>query len=576
MFSIQSHCPDCFNTPAPQPLCRHCGFDLSQYADAIHYLPFFTQISEGIYAGRVLGEGGFGIVYCGWNDVLRDRIAVKEFFPFQTQLATRNRNSSAISPKQDKLQDFNHWRDRFNREARLLWQFRDVPSIINSQQLIYANGTSYLVMERLFGSNLEDHLGIHSRYTKRTLQPLSAVRLYQQILDILQLLHGHHDNPVYHRDISLRNIILVAGQIEQVKLLDFGLARSGEKTTQTPTAIAGTDGFASPEQMRGGHISACSDLYSLAAVIYTTLSGRCLRQPLSHSNDASITELDLPYGLSQALGRSLLLTPQQRPQSVAEVRGLLSMQAPGGQTLVPGQQHDCGQHTQPELDAQNPPHKNTAKKYWLALSLGVLTLAVLGVGYYVQKPAGRAPVAERISHNGTKTPEAADRTEPNDRLCLKLHYFNIQQAKTISSKLIALGAMTEVQRETQTLVEHLVYLPKFASWQEARKKAIALKKQGFDDIFIVERGFMKNGLLVGLFDDKNEANSLIKRLRELGENPKLEHTERENTRYRINVVISANKKNIMQEIENMRGDLYIEDEHLFNSEMRDCPTTSSR
>ena len=73
--------------PQPGP-CPHCGFDREDYHPAVHHLPPGTILAGKYLLGRVLGEGGFGITYVGWDLNLQVKVAVKEYYP--NGFVTRN------------------------------------------------------------------------------------------------------------------------------------------------------------------------------------------------------------------------------------------------------------------------------------------------------------------------------------------------------------------------------------------------------------------------------------------------------------------------------------------------------
>jgi len=231
-FDQQSHCPNCFAQTHPAPQCSQCGFNWDTYVDNNKYLEPFTRLGESVTLGSVLGEGGFGIVYSGYLD-RRGLVAVKEFFPEAVQLAHRSRDGRHVSPITDKQENFNFWRDRFYQESDLLWNFRDIPSIVKpAREPVEANGTYYLVMERLQGCDLFAFLEPAAQGFQRLLTHTEAMTLYHAVLDALQCLHQHQP-PVYHRDITLKNIFLVDRELDKIKLLDFGLAHSGEHVKPT-------------------------------------------------------------------------------------------------------------------------------------------------------------------------------------------------------------------------------------------------------------------------------------------------------------------------------------------------------
>jgi hypothetical protein len=163
--------------------------------------------------------------------------------------------------------------DRLRREAAALglaWH----PNVVEVHDEGHLpDGTSYLVMERLFGESLEERLRARGQLSIEELLPIAL-----QVCDALGAVHAAG---VVHRDLKPSNIFLAElepeGETpgERVKLLDFGIARVEWAETRLTNmgAPVGTPGYMSPEQEQGLEIDARSDLYSLGGVLHHCLSG---------------------------------------------------------------------------------------------------------------------------------------------------------------------------------------------------------------------------------------------------------------------------------------------------------------
>jgi Protein kinase domain len=160
--------------------------------------------------------------------------------------------------------------DRLRREAEALgltWH-PNVVEVFEHDHL--ADGTAYLVMEQLDGESLATRLRREGRLT-----PAATLPVATQVSDALGAVHAAG---VIHRDVKPSNIFIVqadAGQSEQVKLIDFGIARVEWAETRLTNmgSPLGTPGYMSPEQEHGEEIDARSDLFALGAVIYECLVG---------------------------------------------------------------------------------------------------------------------------------------------------------------------------------------------------------------------------------------------------------------------------------------------------------------
>jgi TOMM system kinase/cyclase fusion protein len=192
----------------------------------------------------LLGKGGFGAVYCGYDSALQREVAIK--VPYLQNLSA------------DTEQEF-------LQEARQLAQLKH-PGIVTVFDVGVDQGTGYIVTDYLKGQNLAQWLKHHAPGWQET------VRIVAAIGDALD--HAHAQRMV-HRDIKPANIILVDG--ERPVVVDFGLAIS-DKQLEAPRrgTVSGTPAFLSPEQTRGeGHrIDGRTDIYSLGVLLYCMLTSR--------------------------------------------------------------------------------------------------------------------------------------------------------------------------------------------------------------------------------------------------------------------------------------------------------------
>ncbi|WKB53486.1 serine/threonine protein kinase [Eleftheria terrae] len=281
---------------------------------------------------RVLGEGGFGIVYLATDHDLQRHVAVKEYLP--AALASRGARSQVTLRASSHAETFALGLRSFVNEARLLARF-DHPSLVRVYRFWEANGTAYMVMPYYEGPTLaEARMSMKAPPDEAWLR-----RLLHSLMGALEVLH---DGSCYHRDIAPDNILLLPDG--RPVLLDFGAARRviGDKT-QTLTAIL-KPAFAPIEQYaEAGHLQQgpWTDLYALAAVIYYCISGRSPLPSTVRAVDDQLKPLaevvqglklnfpELHYSPSflSAIDWALAVRPQDRPQNVEQFRQALNKPA---------------------------------------------------------------------------------------------------------------------------------------------------------------------------------------------------------------------------------------------------------
>ncbi|WP_244433920.1 protein kinase, partial [Azospirillum sp. B506] len=193
-------CPSCYAPHGGAGACGSCGFPAkSDNRPGVHLVPG-TMLHGRYRAGRVLGQGGFGATYLGWDDRLRVKVAIKEYYP--ANLIARIPNSPAVSPFSDEhAETFAAGLERFLEEARTLARLRDVREIVGVQDFFEENGTAYLVMELLEGRTMK-------KYLTDCGGRIDVKRTLSVVMPIAKALQAIHDQGLIHRDISPDNIFL--------------------------------------------------------------------------------------------------------------------------------------------------------------------------------------------------------------------------------------------------------------------------------------------------------------------------------------------------------------------------------
>jgi serine/threonine protein kinase len=284
-------------------------------------LPAGIRLAE-LEIREVLGAGGFGIVYRAWDDALQRDVALKEYMP--VSLAGRSSGERVTLRSRMNEEDFALGLQSFVNEARLLARF-DQPALVKVLRFWEANGTAYMAMPIYKGRTLRQ---LRKEATPGTFDDAWTRALIEPLLGALEAMHGAE---VYHRDIAPDNILWCDDG--RPVLLDFGAARHVlSDRTQNVTAIlkpqfAPIEQYAETQSMRQGP---WTDLYALAGTCYFLLTGRApLPATARVMGDELVPLVRLaPPGCSprllQILDWAMAVRPQDRPQSVAQMRDALA------------------------------------------------------------------------------------------------------------------------------------------------------------------------------------------------------------------------------------------------------------
>ncbi len=221
--------------------------------------------------GQLIGQGGFGNTYRAYDLKRNEIVAIKEFYPISFAQRSENGFTVAVT-SQENTAAFNSGIEKFYNEARLVSRFNGNPNIVSVYEFFYENNTAYFSMEFLNGISLKSYIDM-----KGTLSPEQALYILTEVSNALMIAHSAD---VLHRDISPDNIMLCEGG--GLKLIDFGAARQVAANNPRGLSVILKEGFAPLEQyQKKGNQGPWTDIYSLGATIYYSLTGECMEDPMS-------------------------------------------------------------------------------------------------------------------------------------------------------------------------------------------------------------------------------------------------------------------------------------------------------
>jgi eukaryotic-like serine/threonine-protein kinase len=298
------------------------------------------QIVENRYRiDALLGQGGMGAVYRAVDLRINVPVAIKE-----------NREAGPDAQKQ------------FAREAGLLAGLRHPHLPRVTDHFFLPDQGQYLVMDYIEGEDLGQVMA-----RRGPIPEAQALAWIGQVLDALEYLHSRS---VIHRDVKPANIKLcpapAAGGVDQVYLVDFGLAKVYDPLSSTTVGARGvTPGYAPPEQYGVGRTDTRSDLYSVGATLYALLTGQAPPDALEHmTGRATFTP---PRQLAPALSpdveavvlRAMQTRPDDRFQAAAEMWAAL---APARPAAAPTRATTGGRPYSGPAGATPPPEVTTGER----------------------------------------------------------------------------------------------------------------------------------------------------------------------------------------------------------------------
>lgn len=308
-------CPNCFSSRTmKQGSCTVCGYTVSTQGDN-RALPAGIMLHQRYVLGRVLGIGGFGITYVAYDQISRQRRAVKEYFPAEWAMRVQEGNQ-IIPNSQSQKEVYQRGKDVFINEAKILSKLLNLPSVVDVLDFFQENGTAYMVMELLEGSTLNGYM------RRRKMQKMPWRAANRIIGEAGMALEQVHSKMLLHRDIGPDNIML--DKEGTVHLIDFGATRIYGLNSERSMSVMLKPGFTPIEQYsRTGNQGPWTDVYALAATYYYLVTGQKPPEAPDRVSGAKVSYLsqcvpDIPENISRAVEHALEFRWQQRTRSMGQ------------------------------------------------------------------------------------------------------------------------------------------------------------------------------------------------------------------------------------------------------------------
>jgi len=281
-----------------------------------------TQIGP-YFIDREIGRGGMGVVYLARDPRLNRDVAIKALPEHMAEDPARL--------------------ERFQSEAKALAQLNH-PAVAGIHGLEEADGKHYLILEYVEGESLAERLERDAPSVEEAIE--LGIRIAVGI-------EAAHEAGVVHRDLKPDNIRITPS--DEVKILDFGLAKMNQETSSTsgmsgvsatvtsvqnnptlPGVVLGTAAYMSPEQARGRSVDKRTDVWSFGVVLFECLTGASpfagetagdsIGAVLHKDLDLNQLPADTPPAVRRVLQRCLARDRNQRFRDIGDVRLELELQ----------------------------------------------------------------------------------------------------------------------------------------------------------------------------------------------------------------------------------------------------------
>ena len=402
---------------AGETFCSECGRPYGSVETEPFALKPGTILDGKYLVGEMLGQGGFGITYIGFDLLLEQKVAIKEYYPMSTGMVSRENSttvvwSSAVMQKSGMEKGF----DSFLKEARKMAKLGGIPGVVGVKSVFIQNETAYIVMDFIEGETLLKKLQRGGLMDYGT-----CISLMTPIMQALAEVHKHG---IIHRDISPDNIMVQSDG--KLILLDLGAAKDldiqGKDGNVQSSQMVAKHGFSPVEQYgQAGKIGSWTDVYAMAATIYYCCTGVLPPSATDRMIEDTLTcRPRLTKEQFDVLAFCMSVLPQKRPQNMD---ALLQIVTHPVKNTQPAGDVPKTEPVRPETRNLQPPKPDPGRPLpkWLipgiAAAVAVIALIIsVGSGGKKSTPASsvKAPAAQAAATEAAPTEPVPTEPAPTE------------------------------------------------------------------------------------------------------------------------------------------------------------------
>lgn len=365
---MKKRCFSCFKE-TEKNICPYCGNDNNSADSNLNLLPKGAVVKDRFLIGNAVEINGEGITYLAYDLKEEKKIRLREFFP--ETISKRAKDKKSIAPLQGKELQFKSLMTDFVELSKTLISITANSCLLNALDIFSANSTIYVVYEDVEAITL-------TKYLLENAGELSWEETENLFLPLLYTVKLLNTNGIVHRGISPETILVTPNNTLKLTGICTSAARAINSEINSEIFM----GYAAPEQyQKCANHGEWTDVYSVSAVLYKTLTGTMPPQVESRKEGESIISpralnSNIPQSVSEAIINGLAYEKAERTMSITELIGNL-YSANSHQQAAP-------HYNSYEEEAEKPKKKKRKFRFpvWLAIVL-IVTPLMLFLFFYM-------------------------------------------------------------------------------------------------------------------------------------------------------------------------------------------------
>lgn len=309
MPNKNSHCYRCmFKLENNQKFCPICKKEIDNEKFLKYALTPGTYLSERYLVGHMFAKDNKTLTYIGLDEHLESKIAINELFP---QKIVERVENEVVVKNYDEKENFENIKINYIKLYQNLMRIRVLPNIIKIYGIIKQNNTIYIIREIVKSISF-------TKYLSNNYGEISWEYSQKMFLDLIKLLKYLHNNKIIHGNLNPNSLFV---ENNTLKIVDFSNAKFSNEYDGYNVTL--NDGYSAPEQYDNKTIGTYTDVYSVAAILYKSLTGtKPVNSKSRLSNDnllpPNILNPKIPKNVSFAIMSALILAPKLRTQTMKD------------------------------------------------------------------------------------------------------------------------------------------------------------------------------------------------------------------------------------------------------------------